>query len=239
MPLLLTDILIARHYNPILPLSQIMNLRIVCKLFRWHEMEKRGCLRGSALPDRKFIYHACLPLLHWQDLLLIRSQTEHSKWICNCPLRDAVRAPLCSLIIIQSKLVVDRVIIMTISCGSIPYTPQESYSVMLAARAESQPHGLRRTTGRAKVFTGSINRMEVPLHRERNPGPQETGQITGLSSAPRTCFDCNVLCFLLVFPPPPRNATPPSRPQLLPWIPPVPIKLNCTETMLSCGGVGS
>lgn len=26
---------------------------------------------------------------------------------------------------------------------------------------------------------------------------------------------------------------------LLPWIPPVPIKLNCTKTMLCCGGVGS
>lgn len=31
-------IVIARHYNSILPLSQIMNFRIVCKLFRWHEM---------------------------------------------------------------------------------------------------------------------------------------------------------------------------------------------------------
>lgn len=58
---------------------------------------------------------------------------------------------------------------------------------------------VEQNSGRAKVFTGSINRMEVPLYRERNPGPQETGQITGLSSAPRTCFDCNVLCFLLVF----------------------------------------
>lgn len=71
--------------------------------------------------------------------------------------------------------------------------------------------------------------MEVPLYRERNPGSQETGQITGLSSAPCTCFDCNVLCFLLVLYPP----HPPPR------IPSVPIKPNCTETMLCCGSVGS
>lgn len=171
-------------------------------------MEKAGMFGGGTFPDRKFIYHACLLLLHWQDPLLIRSQTEHSNWICNCPLRDTARALLCSLIIIQSKRVVDKVIIMTIRCGSIPCTPQESHSVMLAARTGSQPHGVNTTRGRVKVFTGSINRMEVPLYRERNPGPQETGQITGLSSAPCTCFDCNVLCFLLVFYPPPSTDPP-------------------------------
>lgn len=67
---------------------------------------------------------------------------------------------------------------------------------------------VEQNSGRAKVFTGSINRMEVPLYRERNPGPQETGQITGLSSAPRTCFDCNVLCFLLFFFPPSFHGSP-------------------------------
>lgn len=159
-------------------------------------MGKLGCL-GGTLPDRKFIYHACLLLLHWQDALLIRSQTEHSNWICNCPLRDTVTALLCSLIIIQSKLVVDKVIIMTIRRGSIPckapgvlFCDVGCQNGLPATRGEQNQ-------GRAKVFTGSINRMEVPLYRERNPGPQETGQITGLSSAPCTCFDCNVLCFLL------------------------------------------
>lgn len=94
--------------------------------------------------------------------------------------------------------------------------------------------------GGLRCLLANINRMEVPLYRERNPGPQETGEITGLSSAPRTCFDCNVLCFLLVMSPPPPAPAPAAPPKLLhPWIPPVPIKLNCTETMLCCGGVGS
>lgn len=159
--------------------------------------------------------------------------------MCNCPLRDTPGL-CCSLISAQSKLVADKVIIMTIRCGSIPRWPQESYSVMLAARTGSHPQGANRTEeGGLRCLLANINRMEVPLYRERNPGPQETGEITGLSSAPRTCFDCNVLCFLLVMSPPPPAPAPAAPPKLLhPWIPPVPIKLNCTETMLCCG-VGS
>lgn len=83
------------------------------------------------------------------------------------------------------------------------------------------------------------------LYTERNPGPRETGKITGLSSAPRTCFDCNVLCFLLVLsdPPPATASTITSTiSTTMPSMespPPVPIKLSCTETMLCCGGVDS
>lgn len=129
-------------------------------------MGKLKCL-GGTLPDRKFIYHACLLLLHWQDSLLIRSQTEHSDWICNCPLWDTVRALLCFLIIIQSKLVVDKMIIMTIRCGSIPCRPQESHSVMLAARAGFWGE---QNQGRAKVFTGKHQQDGGAFIQREEPG---------------------------------------------------------------------
>lgn len=163
---------------------------------------------GGTLPDRKFIYHACLLLLHWQDPLFTRSQTEQSIWICNCLLQDALPALHSFLIIMQSKLVVDKVIIMTIRRGSIPAQAPGVLFCDVGCQ-----NGLPATRGgweqgRAKVFTGSINRMELPLYRERNPGTQETGQITGLSLAPCTCFDCNVLCFLLLFYPPPSMDPP-------------------------------
>lgn len=159
----------------ILTASHILNLRTVYALFRWHEMEKLGCL-GGTFPDRKFIYHACLLLLHWQDPLLIRSQTEHSNWICNCPLRDTARALLCSLIIIQSKLVVDKVIIMTIRCGSIPCTPQESHSVMLAARTGSQPHGVNRTRGGLRCLLAASTGWRCLYTERGTQGPRRQGR---------------------------------------------------------------
>lgn len=146
-------------------------------------MGKLKCL-GGTLPDRKFIYHACLPLLRWQGPLLIRSQTEHGNWMCNCPLRDTAGL-CCSLISAQSKLVADKVIIMTIRCGSIPRWPQESYSVMLAARTGSHPQGANRTEGGgAKVFTGKHQQDGGAFIQREEPRPPRDGRDNGFIISP-------------------------------------------------------
>lgn len=77
------------------------------------------------------------------------------------------------------------------------------------------------------MFTGSINRMELLLYRERNAGTQGTGQIAGYLQ-PHAHALIVMFCVSCCLPPP------------LPYFmdPPVPIKTNCTETIACWAYIG-